>query len=115
MILRILHKLKILLQEPLIVLSQSGDLSNLPLYSGLLERGFDVKTQLVTYDYNTWLKAIEENRGVGIATNLGIAGISHQLKVIELDECIEFCVGLCYPENPSPVIKMFLNYMDKLF
>ena len=54
----------LLLQEPLIVLSQSGDLSSLPLYSGLLDLGVDIKTQLVTYDYNTWLKAIEEKNRI---------------------------------------------------
>lgn len=106
-------KLKVLLEEPLIVLSQSGDLSSLPIYSDLLTRGFDIKTQLVTYDYDTWLKAIGENRGVGIATNLSIS--NNQLKVIELDECIEFCVCLCYSENSSPAVKMFLNYIDKIF
>ena len=108
-------KLKTLLQEPLIVLSQSGDLNSLPFYSGLLERGFDIKAQLVTYDYDTWMKAIGENRGIGIATNLGIPGLSNNVKVVELDENLDFCVCMCYPEKPSPVVKMFSNYMDKLF
>ena len=66
-------------------------------------------------DYDTWMKAIGENRGIGIATNLGIPGLSNNVKVVELDENLDFCVCMCYPEKPSPVVKMFSNYMDKLF